>query len=59
MGAAHADLVSAQRVFDIVKPPPARWIDTRMKSGFGVMADDVIAGFYTVLALAAARAVIG
>lgn len=37
------------RVFDILKPPPARQFD-RMHSGFGIMMDDVAAGFY-VLAL--------
>jgi len=40
------------RFFDIVKPPPARWFDTRVKNGFGVMMDDVIAALYTLLALA-------
>ena len=33
------------RVFDIVKPPPAGYFD-RMKGGFGIMMDDVIAGVY-------------
>ncbi|MBI4754724.1 MAG: phosphatidylglycerophosphatase A [Betaproteobacteria bacterium] len=40
------------RGFDIVKPPPAGWIDGHMKHGFGVMADDVVAAGYTLLALA-------
>jgi phosphatidylglycerophosphatase A len=34
------------RVFDVLKPPPANWVDTYMKSGRGVMLDDVIAGIY-------------
>jgi phosphatidylglycerophosphatase A len=36
------------RAFDIVKPPPARFFD-RMKGGFGIMMDDVIAGLYANL----------
>ena len=34
----------AFRFFDIVKPPPARFFDERVKNGFGVMADDFVAG---------------
>ena len=40
------------RFFDIVKPPPVRWADTRVKGGFGVMLDDVFAAGYTLLLLA-------
>jgi phosphatidylglycerophosphatase A len=40
------------RAFDIFKPPPADWIDARMKTGLGVMLDDVVAAGYTVLVLA-------
>ncbi len=40
------------RLFDIVKPQPARYFDERVKNGFGVMSDDVVAGAYTILALA-------
>jgi phosphatidylglycerophosphatase A len=43
------------RVFDIVKPPPARFFDERVRNGFGVMADDLIAALYTLLTLAALR----
>ena len=32
------------RFFDIVKPWPIGWADRRLKGGFGVMIDDVIAG---------------
>jgi phosphatidylglycerophosphatase A len=39
------------RFFDIVKPQPARFFDERVKNGFGVMADDLVAGVYTVLIL--------
>lgn len=40
------------RFFDIVKPPPVRWADQRVKGGFGVMLDDLIAAGYTLLVLA-------
>lgn len=32
------------RLFDIMKPWPIRWVDTHMKSGVGMMLDDVLAG---------------
>lgn len=44
--------VALFRVFDILKPPPVRWADTRFKGGFGVMFDDILAAAYTLLALA-------
>ncbi|WP_118132605.1 phosphatidylglycerophosphatase A [Oceanicella sp. SM1341] len=34
------------RFFDIVKPPPVSWAD-RLHTPFGVMFDDVLAGFLT------------
>jgi phosphatidylglycerophosphatase A len=40
------------RMFDIVKPPPIRQLDSRFKNGFGVMADDLAAAGYTLLVLA-------
>ena len=40
------------RIFDIVKPQPARYFDEKVKNGFGVMTDDFFAGVYTLLALA-------
>lgn len=40
------------RAFDIAKPPPIRALDARCKSGIGVMADDLVAAFYTLLAFA-------
>jgi phosphatidylglycerophosphatase A len=39
------------RFFDIVKPPPARQIDRSMRSGTGVVLDDLAAGVYACLAL--------
>jgi phosphatidylglycerophosphatase A len=46
------------RVFDVLKPPPIRQVDRRVKGGFGVMLDDVIAAFYTVLTFAIWMAVV-
>jgi phosphatidylglycerophosphatase A len=40
------------RFFDIVKPPPIRALDQRLKNGVGVMLDDLVAAFYTLLVLA-------
>ncbi len=48
----QAVAVALFRFFDIVKPPPVRWADRSLKGGFGVMADDIIAAGYTLLALA-------
>lgn len=38
------------RLFDIVKPPPARGLE-KLPGGWGVMADDVAAGVYANIAL--------
>lgn len=43
------------RLFDILKPPPIRYYDRTIKSGFGVMLDDLIAAFYTLLVLAVVK----
>ena len=43
------------RVFDVWKPWPASWADRSVKGGIGAMLDDVIAGAYAGLALAAMR----
>lgn len=40
------------RLFDMIKPPPIRQFERRFKGGFGVMADDIIAAFFTLLTLA-------
>lgn len=37
------------RFFDMVKPPPIAYFDRRYKGGFGVMWDDIVAAFYTLL----------
>jgi phosphatidylglycerophosphatase A len=39
------------RIFDIVKVPPANWLDRHLKNGFGVVLDDVVAGIYGAAAL--------
>ncbi len=39
------------RLFDISKPPPASWFDKKVKNGYGVVLDDVVAGLYGALAL--------
>ena len=44
------------RLFDILKPPPIRYLDRTIVSGFGVMLDDLLAAGYTLLCLAAAKA---
>lgn len=36
-----------ERVIDIVKVPPARWIERTWPGGWGVVGDDVVAGLYT------------
>jgi phosphatidylglycerophosphatase A len=42
----------AFRFFDVVKPAPIRYFDRTLKGGFGVMFDDIVAAFYTLLAMA-------
>lgn len=39
------------RIFDIVKPPPARWCQDRLPGGWGVVMDDVAAGIWANVAL--------
>ena len=46
------------RLFDITKPPPIRGLDARMKSGVGVMLDDLVAAFYALLVLALALRIV-
>ncbi|MCA9266863.1 MAG: phosphatidylglycerophosphatase A, partial [Planctomycetales bacterium] len=40
------------RFFDISKPPPCRQLE-RLPSGWGIMADDVMAAFYAAIVLRA------
>jgi phosphatidylglycerophosphatase A len=39
------------RVMDVLKPYPIRLIDTRVKGGWGVVLDDVLAGIYAWIIL--------
>ena len=39
------------RFFDIVKPFPVNFFDKKFKNSFGVIMDDIFAGFYVVLSL--------
>ena len=39
------------RFFDIAKPFPVSFFDKNFKNSFGVIMDDVCAGFYVVLSL--------
>lgn len=41
----------AFRFFDILKPFPIRYLDQKVETGFGVMLDDLVAGFYGWLLL--------
>ncbi|MFC0323005.1 phosphatidylglycerophosphatase A [Gallibacterium melopsittaci] len=37
------------RLFDILKPMPIRYFDRRLKTGFGIMFDDLLAALYAIL----------
>jgi phosphatidylglycerophosphatase A len=39
------------RLFDIWKPYPIRYFDAKLKNGFGVMFDDLLAAIYGILSL--------
>ena len=39
------------RLFDIWKPIPIRQFDQKLKNGFGVMFDDLLAALYSILGL--------
>lgn len=39
------------RLFDIWKPFPIAWFDARVRGGFGVMLDDVLAAGYAIVCL--------
>lgn len=43
------------RAFDVVKPPPIRDLELRLKGGFGVMFDDILAAAYTLFTLAVVK----
>ncbi|MEW6519535.1 MAG: phosphatidylglycerophosphatase A [Thermodesulfobacteriota bacterium] len=39
------------RILDILKPFPAGWADAHLHGGLGIVLDDVVAGFYTLLVM--------
>lgn len=39
------------RIFDVIKPFPARWFQEKMPGGLGVVGDDVIAGIQAGIVL--------
>jgi phosphatidylglycerophosphatase A len=43
------------RFFDILKPWPIRWLDSRVPGGLGIMVDDVLAGLFSLGLLQLAR----
>jgi len=47
------------RLFDIWKPWPVRWADRRVKGGFGIMLDDIVAAVYALLAMRVVLAIGG
>ena len=40
------------RFFDILKPFPINLVDKKMKNGFGVVLDDLLAGVYVIITIA-------
>lgn len=40
------------RLFDIVKPPPVRWLDENLPGGWGVVLDDAAAGVMGAIVMA-------
>ena len=46
------------RLLDIFKPPPIRYYERTFRNGFGVMLDDLVAAFYTLLVFAVVKAII-
>jgi len=40
------------RFFDIVKPWPIRELDKKVRGGFGIMIDDILAAVFTIVCLA-------
>jgi phosphatidylglycerophosphatase A len=43
------------RLIDISKPQPIRYYERTFRNGFGVMLDDLVAAFFTLLVLAIAK----
>jgi len=47
------------RIFDVVKPFPARTAESRLPRGWGIVCDDVVAGIYANLVLQLVRGYVG
>lgn len=39
------------RLFDVIKPWPIGWLDRRLHGGLGIMADDLLAAVFALMAL--------
>lgn len=39
------------RFFDMLKPWPISWLDKHVSGGFGIMIDDIVAGFMAMICL--------
>lgn len=46
------------RFFDIIKPPPIKWVDKNVSGGFGILIDDVLAGVMAVIFIFMLRAIL-
>lgn len=46
------------RLFDIAKPWPINWLDSKVKGGFGIMVDDLLAGLMSAACLYALTSII-
>jgi len=46
------------RIFDVMKPFPAGWVDRRVEGGAGVMLDDLASAIYANILLQVARRVL-
>jgi phosphatidylglycerophosphatase A len=47
------------RIFDVLKPPPAGWVDRHLHSGTGIMLDDLLAGVYTWIVMRLGLSLLG
>ena len=47
------------RLFDIWKPFPISYVDNNTKGALGIMLDDILAGFYTIIVIIIALFFIG
>ena len=47
------------RLFDIWKPFPISYVDNNTKGALGIMLDDILAGFYTIIVITIALFFIG